>query len=1417
MYKILISLLFVTIGNVLLSQVTNSYTYTGSGQSYTVPTGVTSITVKIWGAGGGGSANDFYGGGGGGSGAFVMGTLSVTPGNSITVIVGNGGAAQSSTALSYGGGAVGGGGTYKGGCGGGRSSIQLTSGTDYMTGGGGGGGSSSSIVWRGGGGGGYTTGAGGSGANGGGGATSAAAGIAGANGGSAGSGTSGGSGGVTGSGTNYGGGGGGGGYYGGGGGGKNGSGGGGSSFINAAFTSILGYAGNSVSSCSSGNLAVNTSDANYSSGIGAGGAVGTSGGNGRVVIIVNPVITTSVSLLSAFSSCSNVASSTQSLTVTGSALSANLTVTAPAGFEVSTASGSGFGSSVSLTPTSGTVSSTSIYVRMASLASSPSNGTIVCSSTGATSVNVAVSGSLKSSPTITTTTASSITSSSASSGGVSISAGSGTISAKGVCYAASPTTNPTTSNSTVSGGTGTANFTSALTSLSAATRYYYNAYATNECGTSYGTVANFWTLSAEPTGHSTTFSATAVSPTQINLSFLPASTYGADGYIILVFQGASAPTSAGVTDGVAPGSLIGFSPTGATYLCTTSTSATSYSHTTCSILSQYYYTLIPFNWNEVNTETYNYLTTATIPTCTATTLTGPSTEGYYISGNIVNNGTINETSDINYLRMTGSSKTISGTGTWTGAKLCIDGTISFGGAALTSVVNAGSTITELFVLSNTFTLYANQTFPVTNITNYATITDQTGSTLNVENTNNYNALNLNGTGIINNTVNWVNGTNGTVTVAATGKINVGGNWTNNGTFTAGTGTVEFNGNNSLQTASGSGATAFYNVIVNKGSNASNILEANGVGALSNSGNITITNGVFKMTTGIWQFNAAPTIPSTGGLIVNGATLNSGNFSYTNNGLIRVLSGTAAFGTASGNDLTNSNAALFDVQGGTVSFSGRLYNSANGTAPTGYSSTGVSISGTPTITICSVGNNSASLASFHMTTTSNLSFTGGTVILQNPNTNGTPFNDIEILSGGTKSISGGTFQIGNASTATAKTFIVNSAIPIYNFTVNATNSPKVNLVTSNLTVSSTLAMNGGDVTMSTDATVLGTLTLTSGKLIVGGGKTLSIGNTSANGTISGGSSSSYIVAYKDLTTAATGTLKRFVNLAAATTYNLPIGDATSYTPMTFLLNSATLSSAYISVFTKAAKIATMNASVTNYLNRYWDLTPSGITGTVNYRVDYTYAEGDIVGVDDDFFPVKRSLTGSTYTWYKPGGTPGPSFSSGTEQGIGQVNPTTNVLSWRLLSTFSQFSAAGDEIVNLPIDLLSFDAKKQNQNNLLFWSTATETNSDYFTIEKTLDGASYEVVGNVNGGGTTYDVLNYSLVDYDVRKAINYYRLKQTDTDGTAKISALVSVDNRENLGKVISMKTNLLGQEINENYRGVVIVIFEDGTSIKIIQ
>ena len=115
-------------------------------------------------------------------------------------------------------------------------------------------------------------------------------------------------------------------------------------------------------------------------------------------VIATPTITTS-GTLSAFSACAGTASTQQSFTVSGANLTANLVVTAPTGFEVSTSSGSGYGSSVSLPPSSGTVSSTSIFVRLTSSASGSPSGNVTCTSTSATTQNVAASGTVTSSVT----------------------------------------------------------------------------------------------------------------------------------------------------------------------------------------------------------------------------------------------------------------------------------------------------------------------------------------------------------------------------------------------------------------------------------------------------------------------------------------------------------------------------------------------------------------------------------------------------------------------------------------------------------------------------------------------------------------------------------------------------------------------------------------------------------------------------------------------------------------------------------------------------------------------------------------------------------------------------------------------------------------------------------------------------------
>jgi hypothetical protein len=106
-----------------------------------------------------------------------------------------------------------------------------------------------------------------------------------------------------------------------------------------------------------------------------------------------PVINNSASL-TAFTSCSGTASAEQSFTVSGSNLTSNITVTAPTGFEVSTTSGSSFNSFVTLTPSSGAVASTTIYIRMTASASGTPSGNITLASSGVTTVNVPISGTV---------------------------------------------------------------------------------------------------------------------------------------------------------------------------------------------------------------------------------------------------------------------------------------------------------------------------------------------------------------------------------------------------------------------------------------------------------------------------------------------------------------------------------------------------------------------------------------------------------------------------------------------------------------------------------------------------------------------------------------------------------------------------------------------------------------------------------------------------------------------------------------------------------------------------------------------------------------------------------------------------------------------------------------------------------------
>ena len=263
---------------------------TGVYQYFTVPSGITSITLLMWGAGGGGIAG--YTPCIGGSGACIQGNLAVTPGETLTIVVGYGGqSSQSGTTTD----AMGGGGTgYNGnrGYGGGRSAIQRVAGTDIVTVGGGGG--SDSNYYRAAG---AATGSGTAQQGNMGGKTTGANGPYGGGGGQTSGGTGGTMSGYTGStGTKgFGGasgrGGGGGGWWGGGGAGGNntvsgefGSGGGGSSYTdNLTPGSITTYDGFGVSGSGGVRVAPNSSSPYYNN-YSLGGTYAANAGNGAVII-----------------------------------------------------------------------------------------------------------------------------------------------------------------------------------------------------------------------------------------------------------------------------------------------------------------------------------------------------------------------------------------------------------------------------------------------------------------------------------------------------------------------------------------------------------------------------------------------------------------------------------------------------------------------------------------------------------------------------------------------------------------------------------------------------------------------------------------------------------------------------------------------------------------------------------------------------------------------------------------------------------------------------------------------------------------------------------------------------------------------------------------------------------------------------
>jgi len=94
----------------------------------------------------------------------------------------------------------------------------------------------------------------------------------------------------------------------------------------------------------------------------------------------------------------------------------------------------------------------------------------------------------------------------------------------------------------------------------------------------------------------------------------------------------------------------------------------------------------------------------------------------------------------------------------------------------------------------------------------------------------------------------------------------------------------------------------------------------------------------------------------------------------------------------------------------------------------------------------------------------------------------------------------------------------------------------------------------------------------------------------------------------------------------------------------------------------------------------------------------------------------------------------------------------------------------------VELVDFSASLKNSIVELQWSTASEKDNDYFSVEKSRDGKNFFSIGKVDGAGNSQSLLSYTYQDDDPFDGTSYYRLKQVDFDGTFENSDIKSVHN-----------------------------------------
>lgn len=317
-------------------------------------------------------------------------------------------------------------------------------------------------------------------------------------------------------------------------------------------------------------------------------------------------------------------------------------------------------------------------------------------------------------------------------------------------------------------------------------------------------------------------------------------------------------------------------------------------------------------------------------------------------------------------------------------------------------------------------------------------------------------------------------------------------------------------------------------------------------------------------------------------------------------------------------------------------------------------------------------------------------------------------------------------------------------------------------------------SGAGVTLQTPVNVSNNLQLLSGLLHTTTTNILTMQN---NSSVAAGSALS--TSYVD------GPMRYQKASSGSTTLNFPIGkgadsrpviltiahtNTTSYFYQAELFNTSAASLGY-SLPSTITSVSTVHYYTIGRTDASGNNQPTtGLSG--NQRIEVHFGANDLITDGNAISVVKNTNTAAT-SWIDIGGSGGPAYDGG-------LNLTGSIVSTSTPTAFNSFSnfAIGFRVMAvLSVQLINFTAKANNSHVDLEWTTSSESKNSFFTIEKSKDGVNFEVLQIVQSkavAGNSEVNLNYATQDVNPYEERNYYRLKQTDTDGKYSYSKVIVV-------------------------------------------